>query len=205
MTWPVYIEGEVAVGLVDGFNRTFKTATDYVPGSLVVYRNGLSGVQNDADKADFEAGLKLTANAVLVPQAKDGRLTVRTSMSNRGICYVRRVFSLYTATPASIHNINPVTDASWGDLTMVMYDADVVAFVVLVGFDIWFAVDGKKGNTYSENIRKWGRAWPPFKLVFCFTLGLLAGHFFWSPVEYVKRESVSRPAAPDASTVPLGP
>ena len=59
------------------------------------------------------------------------------------------------------------------------------AFALLVGLDIWFAVDGRKGNTYSENIRKWGRAWPPFKLIFCFTLGLLAGHFFWSPVEYI--------------------
>jgi hypothetical protein len=74
----------------------------------------------------------------------------------------------------------------------------VSAFVMLVGFDIWFATDAKKGNTYSENIRKWGRLWPPFKLIFCFALGLLAGHFFWSPVEYVNCDPPSIRAPSDA-------
>ena len=107
----------------DGFEKLACTIwRGTVPSSIIM--SGYSQAQNDADLADFEAGAKVTANKTVEPRAKDGRMTVRTSMSNRGICYVRRVFSLYTATPASIHNINPVTDASWGDLTMVMYDAD---------------------------------------------------------------------------------
>lgn len=76
------------------------------------------------------------------------------------------------------------------------------AFAVLVGFDIWFAVDRRKGNTYSENFRKWGRIWPPVKLIGCFTLGLLAGHFWWSPVEYVNCDPPLVKVQVDAGVVP---
>lgn len=61
----------------------------------------------------------------------------------------------------------------------------LAGFVILVGFDIWFAIDARSGNTYSENIRKWGRMWPPVRLIGAFIFGLLAGHFWWSPVEYM--------------------
>lgn len=59
-------------------------------------------------------------------------------------------------------------------------------FVVVIGIDIWLALDRRVGNTYSERLRAWGRAWPPVRLLVVFSVGLLCGHWFWSPVEYVE-------------------
>jgi hypothetical protein len=72
----------------------------------------------------------------------------------------------------------------------------LTAFIVLGALDIWFALDSRKGNTYSENIRKWGRVWPPVRLIGAFILGLLAGHFWWSPVEYIEYPSIRTQAPP---------
>jgi hypothetical protein len=80
-----------------------------------------SQAQNDADKADFEANYKASANATIEPRAKDGRPTIRTSYANRTTNFKLRPITFYTSTPGSIHNVNPVTDADYGDATMALY------------------------------------------------------------------------------------
>jgi len=55
-----------------------------------------------------------------------------------------------------------------------------VMFVVIIGIDIWLAIDKRKGNTYSERLRAWGKAWPPVRLLITFGMGLLAGHWWWT-------------------------
>jgi hypothetical protein len=52
------------------------------------------------------------------------------------------------------------------------------AFVLLVGVDVYLAVDGKDGNTYSERIRAWGKGWPPFRLLLAASMGGLLVHWF---------------------------
>jgi hypothetical protein len=53
-------------------------------------------------------------------------------------------------------------------------------FVSFIAIDLWLALDKKDGNTYSENLRKWGKVWPPLRLIGCFAMGVLAGHWWWS-------------------------
>lgn len=55
----------------------------------------------------------------------------------------------------------------------------IVAMVILIGLDIWLALDNRDENTYSELTRKLARVWRPFRLLLPFTFGLLTGHFFW--------------------------
>ncbi len=51
----------------------------------------------------------------------------------------------------------------------------LVGFLVLViGLDIWFAVDKEPENTWSEIIRAWALKTP----IFAWIWGVLAGHFF---------------------------
>lgn len=71
-------------------------------------------------------------------------------------------------------------------------------FVSVIGVDVWLAMDGKKGNTYSERLREWGKKWPPIKMIILFAMGLLAGHWWWSPVEVV---TVPAAQAQDAGPV----
>jgi len=54
-----------------------------------------------------------------------------------------------------------------------------VLFLAIVGLDIYLALDKRDGNTYSEVTKKFGKVWPPFRLLLSFFFGLLAGHFFW--------------------------
>lgn len=50
-----------------------------------------------------------------------------------------------------------------------------VTFIVgIIGLDIWWAVDDRPGNTWSEIIRVWGRATP----LVPWACGVLSGHFF---------------------------
>jgi hypothetical protein len=51
-----------------------------------------------------------------------------------------------------------------------------------IGVDVYLAVDKRDGNTYSERMRAWARAWPPLRLLIAFGFGLLCGHWWWSPV-----------------------
>jgi len=61
----------------------------------------------------------------------------------------------------------------------------MIVFVAsFIGVDIWLAVDGVTGNTYSERMRAWAKVWPPLRLIIAMGFGLLCGHFFWSPVVY---------------------
>jgi hypothetical protein len=80
--------------------------------------------QNDADCADFEQNFKTAANAPAEPRAKDGRPVVRDSCANRTTNFKLRAFSFYTSNKASrLHNVNPVTEADYGDVTITLYDA----------------------------------------------------------------------------------
>ena len=78
---------------------------------------------NDADLAEFEASFRATANRTLEPRASDGRLTVRQTTANRTTNFKLRAVSFFTSTSGSVHNVNPITDADYGDVTMVLYDA----------------------------------------------------------------------------------
>ena len=55
----------------------------------------------------------------------------------------------------------------------------IIVALAFIGIDIWLAVDGLKGNTYSEILRNFDarNAW--FSLLLCFGFGLLAGHWWW--------------------------
>jgi hypothetical protein len=50
----------------------------------------------------------------------------------------------------------------------------IFLLLMIIGIDIYFAVDKIKGNTWSEIIRLWGEK---YKLI-PFAWGMLAGHFF---------------------------
>jgi hypothetical protein len=77
---------------------------------------------NDTACVDFETSWKATANAPIEPKAKDGRPATRQTTANRTTNFNLRVFSFYTARSGSVHNVNPVTDADWGDIAYKMYD-----------------------------------------------------------------------------------
>lgn len=53
------------------------------------------------------------------------------------------------------------------------------AFVAIVGLDVYLALDDKRGNTYSEIIRKAGKAWPFTRLLMAVSMGVLLGHWYW--------------------------
>ena len=55
-----------------------------------------------------------------------------------------------------------------------------VFMVAFIGVDIYLAVDKVAGNTYSENLRRWGKLWPPLRLMVAFGMGMLCGHWWWS-------------------------
>lgn len=50
---------------------------------------------------------------------------------------------------------------------------------LIIGLDVYLALDGTSGNTYSERLRAWGKAWPPTRAIVVFGFGLLAGHWWW--------------------------
>lgn len=45
--------------------------------------------------------------------------------------------------------------------------------------DIVFALNKRKGDTYSEILRRIGRKWLPVIMFICFGFGLLSGHWWW--------------------------
>lgn len=51
--------------------------------------------------------------------------------------------------------------------------------VVFIAIDVYLAVNKRKGDTYSEVLRKLGRKWTPLIMLICFGMGLLAGHWWW--------------------------
>lgn len=54
----------------------------------------------------------------------------------------------------------------------------IVVTLALIGFDVYLAMDDIEGNTYSENMRKWGVHWRmiPYFIALCF--GALLTHWF---------------------------
>ncbi|MDX1554918.1 MAG: hypothetical protein R3212_02725 [Xanthomonadales bacterium] len=61
----------------------------------------------------------------------------------------------------------------------VVLTVAVAAFVI--GLDVLLAVNKRKGDTYSEVIRSAAQKWLPLSLLIVFSMGLLAGHWFWCP------------------------
>lgn len=58
-------------------------------------------------------------------------------------------------------------------------------FVGIIGLDIVLALDKHDGNTYSERMRAWAKIWPPLRLIIMFGMGLVAGHWWWTVVEFI--------------------
>lgn len=88
-----------------------------------VIRAGYTAEQNIIDRADFEANYKSTVDGPLEARTNDGRIEIRQTTAKRTTNFNLRPMSFYTATSGSIHNMNPVTDADWGDVVMHLYDA----------------------------------------------------------------------------------
>jgi hypothetical protein len=56
----------------------------------------------------------------------------------------------------------------------------LLLFAAIVGFDIY--LDNSKGNnTFSSRFRALGRWWPPSRLLVTLGIGILLGHFWWTP------------------------
>jgi len=53
-------------------------------------------------------------------------------------------------------------------------------FVVIVGWDVYLALDGRRANTISARIRDWDRKFGGIKLLMAAGFGLLLGHWFWT-------------------------
>lgn len=86
-----------------------------VPDSLIC---GYPQAQNDADKTDWEANYKPTSNASVEPKAIDGRLSVCTTIAKRTKNFKLRTAYFYTSKAASVVSDSPLTDASYGDMTL---------------------------------------------------------------------------------------
>ena len=52
----------------------------------------------------------------------------------------------------------------------------VVLFVGIIGWDVWLALDSRRGNTISERMSKFPMG--P-RLLVAMGFGLLAGHWWW--------------------------
>ncbi len=55
----------------------------------------------------------------------------------------------------------------------------IALFVVIIGWDIYLAIDARRGNTISERLRSYDRKFAPVKMIVCFAFGLVAGHWWW--------------------------
>lgn len=53
----------------------------------------------------------------------------------------------------------------------------IIAFVVIIGFDVLLAVDSEVGNTYSERIRHWTNSWWWLGHLIAAGCGLLIWHW----------------------------
>lgn len=97
-------------------------------GSIAYTETDYTQQQNDDDKSDFETNYKNNdaANAAIMPKSKDGRHAVRYTAANRTKNFKLRVFSFYSGkllSNALVHNVNPVTDADYNDITVKIYNA----------------------------------------------------------------------------------
>jgi len=62
------------------------------------------------------------------------------------------------------------------ELVMYILLGTPLAFIIV---DIYLALDGRKGNTYSEIIREASKKWMPIIMILCYGFGLLSGHWWW--------------------------
>jgi hypothetical protein len=56
-----------------------------------------------------------------------------------------------------------------------------VVLVAIIAWDLYLNSDKVKENTISARARALGRWWPPMRILIAFVLGLLMGHFWWTP------------------------
>lgn len=66
------------------------------------------------------------------------------------------------------------------------YDAPLYTVLVMtiapalfIAFDVYLAINKRKGDTYSEVLREAGRKWQPIIMMMCFAMGMLCGHWWW--------------------------
>ncbi len=59
-----------------------------------------------------------------------------------------------------------------------VYWTTIAIIAVVLGWDIWLAVDEIKGNTISAVFRAIPEG---IQLIVNFALGVVAGHIFWTP------------------------
>jgi hypothetical protein len=55
----------------------------------------------------------------------------------------------------------------------------IVVIVIFLAVDVQLYKDKVPSNTYSEIIRDTGNRWPAFRIMFIFSWGVLAGHWWW--------------------------
>lgn len=72
----------------------------------------------------------------------------------------------------------------------------LVAILAIGGLDIYLAVDGDKGNTYSEVIREWSYSFRWLPVLVAVAFGALLTHWFAKPYD---REDTD-PAIPSAKS-----
>lgn len=85
--------------------------------------DGYTQVQNDIDKADFEAGLMLTANDPVTLRTQDGRPVVRLSAASKAHNFNLVVFSIVPGDDTSARFFNSALEPL-AYLTVTCYDAD---------------------------------------------------------------------------------
>lgn len=55
----------------------------------------------------------------------------------------------------------------------------ICLFVVIIGVDVYLALDKVKENTFSAVLREKAKKWLPLVILICYGMGLLTGHWFW--------------------------
>lgn len=132
-----------------------------VPAAII--SSGLTQNQNDSDKSDFESNFKPTANAAITLKTADGRDIQKPTVANRMKNFKQRNISFYTAAPNSLHNVSPVTNASYGDVSYTMYsDATTVttdntqAIKTILNVDPVFSYEIISGRIYIPSSLKDG-------------------------------------------------
>jgi hypothetical protein len=54
-----------------------------------------------------------------------------------------------------------------------------VITLAIIAWDVYLALDGRRGNTISARVRDLDRRFGGVKILVSFAMGLLAGHFWW--------------------------
>jgi hypothetical protein len=101
------------------FKDALSVGDEAVLGGLVAAHSGLPLPSNALDKVVI-----MRADGTAPPTAPDGRPDMRVTTAKRTTSFKLRTFCFYSAELVSgFHNVNPVTDAPYGDVTVKLYDA----------------------------------------------------------------------------------